>query len=62
MKVMLQVMKQVSPPTAKPYRLFETYLTSEGVRSRICSGVWASEEEASAQRVEIEANAEEKCP
>ena len=60
--VMLQVMKQVSPETAKPYRLFETFLTSEGARSRVCSGVYVSEEEACARRAELESKAGVKSP
>ncbi len=53
MNSVLQIMKQVSPEAAKPYRIIETYLTSEGMRSRICSGVYAKEEAAQARLVEL---------
>lgn len=60
MKLMLQVVKRVSPETPKPYRLLETYVTSEGMRSRICSGVYATEDEANERRAELEVKAEEQ--
>ncbi len=35
------VVKQVSPEgVARPFRIIETYVTSEGYRSRICSGAF----------------------
>lgn len=57
MKCWLNIMKQVSPATSKPYRLIETYPTSEGMRSRICSGTFETEEAANERRVQLEAAA-----
>ena len=42
-----EIVKQIEPPTPKPYRIVERILTSDGgCRSRICAGVWSSLEEA----------------
>ncbi|WP_312411974.1 hypothetical protein [Shinella sp.] len=38
----------------RPYRLIETYATSEGMRTRVCSGCWATMGEAEFQRSELE--------
>lgn len=46
--IALNIVKQVSPETPRPYRVIETYLTSEGPRSRICSGVFTTQEGAQA--------------
>lgn len=41
------VVKQVSPEyTARAFRVIETYVISEGLRSRICSGVFHFQEDA----------------
>ncbi|MDL2202054.1 hypothetical protein QQF51_05140 [Brucella intermedia] len=45
-KFTLMIMKQVSPDTARPYRVIETYPTSEGMRSRIVSGAFSTQETA----------------
>lgn len=53
---LVQVMKLVEPEVPpKPYRLVETYLTSEGLRTRICSGIFETWEEADAKRAELQA-------
>ena len=53
---LVQVMKLVAPEVPpKPYRLLETYLTSEGLRTRICSGTFSTWEEADAKRAELQA-------
>ncbi|MDE3796960.1 hypothetical protein I7G59_06380 [Sinorhizobium meliloti] len=53
---LIQVMKIVSPPDVpRPYRLVETYITSEGVRTRVCSGAYANFYEADDRRKELEA-------
>lgn len=53
---MVQVMKLVAPEVPpKPYRLVETFLTSEGLRTRICSGTFETLEEADAKRAELQA-------
>lgn len=44
-----------SPADPKPWFIVEHYLTSEGVRSRICSGRFATKEDAEARRDELEA-------
>jgi hypothetical protein len=46
--IALNIVKQVSPESSRPYRVIETYLTSEGPRSRICSGVFTTQESAQA--------------
>lgn len=51
----IQVMKIVSPEgLPRPYRLVETFVTSEGMRSRICSGCWDTFGEAEFQRETLE--------
>lgn len=55
MQSWLNIVKQVAPATGKPFRIIESYATSEGIRSRICSGVYATLEDAEARRVELEA-------
>lgn len=44
--IALNIVKQVSPESNKPYRIFETYMTSEGPRSRICGGAFSTLESA----------------
>ncbi len=46
MNSIFMVMKQVSPDTAPPYRVIETYPTSEGMRSRIVSGAFSTQDAA----------------
>lgn len=43
-----------SPADPKPWFIVEHYLTSEGLRSRICSQRFATEEEAKLRLVELE--------
>lgn len=51
MKGSINVVKTEFPPDARrPYRLIETYWTSEGLRTRVCSGVYVTLEEAKAER------------
>lgn len=45
----LQIMKQEYPPSGKPYRLIEIYMTSDGWRTRICDGTFVTFEEAKAE-------------
>ena len=53
---LIQVMKMVLPEMPpKPYRLLETFVTSEGMRSRVCSGTFETFEQADARRKELEA-------
>ncbi len=55
MTSIIQIMKQEYPTGAhRPYRLIETYVTSEGMRSRICSGAFATLGEAEFQRETLE--------
>ncbi|MBY3333771.1 hypothetical protein HFN98_24585 [Rhizobium laguerreae] len=52
---LIQVMKIVSPEDVpRPYRIVETFVTSEGMRSRICSGSYATLGEAEFQRETLE--------
>lgn len=46
----LAILEQVDPPITRPFRLVETYISSDGYRSRICSGAWATRDEAEADR------------
>jgi hypothetical protein len=56
MTSIIQVMKMVQPPDdPRPYRLVETFVTSEGMRSRICSGTFDTFERADGRRKELEA-------
>ncbi len=51
----IQVMKIVSPTAdPRPYRLVETFLTSEGMRTRVCSGAYATLDQAEFQRETLE--------
>ncbi|QWY83273.1 hypothetical protein [Rhizobium phage RHph_X2_25] len=52
---LIQVMKIVSHDIPRPYRLVETFVTSEGVRTRVCSGAFETLEQAEHRRKEIEA-------
>lgn len=54
MTPIIQVMKIVSHDVPKPYLLVETYLTSEGMRTRVCSGCFATMGEAEFQRDTLE--------
>jgi len=54
MAAIIQVMKIVSHDVPKPYRLVETYLTSEGMRTRVCSGCYGTMGEAEFQRETLE--------
>jgi len=47
----INIVKTEFPEGArKPYRLIETYWTSEGIRTRVCSGVYGTFAEAKAER------------
>ena len=41
-----QILKQEYPVAVRPYVIIETYITSEGYRSRICSGRFITKKEA----------------
>lgn len=41
----LQIMLQIIPNTNRPYRLVETYISTDGPRTRVCSGSWETQEE-----------------
>lgn len=45
-KPQLAIIKIVSSETSHPWKLIETYDTSDGLRSRLCDGCWATEAEA----------------
>lgn len=47
----IMVIYQVTPPSNKPYRLMETFYTSDGVRTRICDGTFKTLEEANTDRL-----------
>jgi hypothetical protein len=50
----LILLKQVEPPSFRPWRLLEIYTSSDGPRTRVCAGTWATEEEARAEIAERE--------
>lgn len=54
-----QVFKQEYPTSAKPYRIIETVITTDGPRSRICDGCWETFVEAVGvcEHKELEQNA-----
>lgn len=52
--IAFNIVKQVIPESSKPYRIIETYMTSEGPRSRICSGVFSTLEGAESWRDELQ--------
>jgi hypothetical protein len=41
---------------SRPYRLMETYTVSEGMRTRICSGAFATFNEAQTAKEDLEVN------
>ena len=51
----IHIVKIVAPEgVPKPYRLIETFATSEGMRPRVCSGASATPGQAEFQRTELE--------
>ncbi len=44
-----EILRQVEPPTHRPFRIVETLDTKDGPRSRVCDGMWATLEEAKEQ-------------
>lgn len=53
----IQVMKiEPSAGITRPYRLMETYTVSEGMRTRICSGAFATFDEAETAKRDLEVN------
>ena len=49
----ISIVKQEFPETHRPYRLIETYLTSEGTRTRVCSGAFSTFDDANSWRAEL---------
>lgn len=48
MNNIFHVSEQIQPPgSAKPFFIVETVFTSDGPRSRVCDGRWATLEEVS---------------
>lgn len=53
---LIQVFKIVAPEgVPRPYRLVETFVTSEGMRTRVCSGTYETIDQAEFQRETLEA-------
>lgn len=46
----LMIMEQVYPPSSTPFRLIEAYMSSDGMRTRVCSGAWKTQGEAETER------------
>lgn len=51
---LIQVVCLVGASNQRPYRLIETYTTSEGPRTRVCSGAYRTFDEADHRRIELE--------
>lgn len=49
----IAIVKQEFPETSRPYRLIETYLTSEGPRTRVCSGAFVTFDDADNWRADL---------
>lgn len=48
------IVKQEVPASSRPYRILETYMTSEGPRTRVCSGAFTTEIEAITAKEKLE--------
>jgi hypothetical protein len=58
MKLKLEVAQLVSIWSSKPFFLVETNITSDGPRTRVCDGRWATQDEAHGElikRMQVEA-------
>lgn len=55
---LIQIAKLTGENVPRPYRLIETYMTSEGPRTRVCSGNFATLEDAGQMKAQLEANAD----
>jgi hypothetical protein len=53
----ISIVKQEFPASGRPYRLIETYMTVEGMRTRVCSGMYATYDQACFERSELLFNA-----
>lgn len=51
---LIQIAKLTGEAIPRPYRLIETYMTSEGPRTRVCSGAYRTLEEASHMQAQLE--------
>lgn len=49
----IAVVRQCTPETPRPYRLIETFLTSEGMRTRVCSGAFSTLADAELWREQL---------
>jgi hypothetical protein len=49
----IAIVKQEFPETTRPYRLLETHLTSEGPRTRVCSGAFSTFDDANNWRADL---------
>lgn len=49
----ISIVRQEFPASGKPYRLIETYMTVEGMRTRVCSGMYATYDQANFERAEL---------
>lgn len=53
----IQIMKlEPSDGISRPYRLMETYTVSEGMRTRVCSGAFATFDEAESAKRDLDVN------
>lgn len=51
----IHIVKIIAPDgVPRPYRLIETFATSEGMRTRVCSGAYATLGQAEFQRTSLE--------
>lgn len=55
---LIQIAHLIGPEAMpRPYRLIETYMTSEGPRTRVCSGAFRDLDEANRRLIELESGA-----
>lgn len=50
-RVTIAIFEQLEPRVPAPFRLVETTLTTDGYRSRLCNGGWATRNEAENDRL-----------
>jgi hypothetical protein len=48
------LVKQVAPEVTAPWQILESCITSDGWRTRVCTGYWRTEEEARLVLAELE--------
>ncbi len=52
------LLRQERPETNRPWRIIESYLTSDGIRTRLCNGTYQYESDAQANLDKMEKEAD----